>query len=70
MNAVVIPFPRCGRSPIRIERTDGYWRVICGDQAWPCMSRSAALREALAIADQIGTTVIVRPRGREAGDHI
>jgi hypothetical protein len=67
MTARIVQFPRRDRSTVRVEYAEDRWRVIYSDQGWPCLSRAAALREAIAIADQTCATVIVRPRGRERG---
>ena len=69
MTARLLEFPRRDRTTVRVEYVEDSWRVIHGDQGWPCLSREAALREAIAIADQTRATVIVRPRGCE-GDRI
>jgi hypothetical protein len=70
MSAQILQFPQHGdRRTVRVEYADGCWRVIHGNRGWPCLSREAATREALIIADQADAdTIVVRSRGREAGD--
>jgi hypothetical protein len=61
VTARIIKFPRRGRGPIRVERAEGSWTVIYGNQGWPHPSREAALREAIELADQVNAAIIVRP---------
>jgi hypothetical protein len=51
--STILPFPRRNRgSTVRVEHIEGEWTVIYGDQGYPYETRAAALRDALAIADQ------------------
>jgi hypothetical protein len=59
MSAQIFRFPRYARGAIRVECADD-WQVIYRRQAWPHVSREAALQEANRLAVQVNAAIIVQ----------